>query len=234
MLSARAFLLGIASADAANIVRRSGSPTPDMNVAGNGTELAIDAYAPQGPWHPTDGTLSEDAARLVVRNAFNRKNRQLATRNSIMLIGGFGCDEVSIDRLKSATEERLAPGKRRPYLAAVAFYVIASWTRFGGEPDARQAEGVSAGAHTGLVLNPGYEGHVQLRPLEDLPPGSRSARLVPNRRTWHVLPRGHVGDVGARKSQARLTIGASRCLRRGRRTVPGHAPNSPSRCARRG
>ncbi len=97
-----------------------------------------------------------------------------------MLIGGFGCDAASIDRLKAATATRLAPGDRRPNLAGVAFYVMSSWTRFGGAPDALRAEGVAAGCHTGLVLNPGYAGAIQLQPLRDLPPGSASARLVPD------------------------------------------------------
>jgi hypothetical protein len=180
MLSARAFLLGIASAEAVEFVARAGSPTPDMNVLGNDTELAIEVYAPQRLWHPEETTLSVDNARRIVNDAFGRKHRQLMTGNTIMLVGGFGCDAESIDRLKVATAERLAPGDRRPTLAAVAFYVISSWTRFGGAPDDLHAEGVGAGCHTGLVLNPGYAGYVQLRPLVDLPLGSTSARLVPD------------------------------------------------------
>ena len=180
MLSARAFLLGIASAEAVNFVPTADSPTPDVNVVGNDAELAIEVYAPRRLWHPADTTLSVSTARRVVTDAFSRKNRQLTTTDSIMLIGGFGCDAESIDRLKGATAARLAPGDRRPNLAAVAFYVISSWTRFGGAPDGLRAEGVGAGCHTGLVLNPAYTGDIQLRPLADLPPGSASARLVPD------------------------------------------------------
>ena len=45
MLSARAFLLGIASAEAVNFVPTTDSPTPDMNVLGSDAELAIEVYA---------------------------------------------------------------------------------------------------------------------------------------------------------------------------------------------
>jgi hypothetical protein len=180
MLSARAFLLGIASAEAVNFVPTTDSPTPDMNVLGSDAELAIEVYAPQRLWHPPDTTLSVDTAQRIVSDAFSRKNRQLTTTDSIMLIGGFGCDAESIDRLKTATATRLGPGGRRPNLAAVAFYVVSSWTRFGGTSDALRAEGVGAGCHTGLVLNPGYTGDIHLRPLADLAPGSASARLVPD------------------------------------------------------
>jgi hypothetical protein len=180
MLAARAFLLGIASAKSVTFVPRANSPTPDMHVVGDDAEVNIEVYTPQRLCHPADPTLSEDEAAEIVAAAFRRKKGQLTTGDTIMLIGGFGCNTTSIDRLKSATEDRLAPGNRRPHMAALALYVIASWTRFGGEPDALQVEGVSAGAHTGLVLNPGYEGDLQLRPLADLPPGSSSARLVPN------------------------------------------------------
>ena len=107
---------------------------------------------------PPDTTLSVDTAQRIVSDASSRKNRQLTTTDSIMLIGGFGCDADSIDRLKTATATRLGPGGRRPNLAAVAFYVVSSWTRFGGTSDALRAEGVGAGCHTGLVLNPGYTG----------------------------------------------------------------------------
>lgn len=189
MLSARAFLLGIASADAVDFVPRADSPTPDMNVVGNNATVAIEIYAPQRLWHPDETTLSVDTAQRIVRDAFNRKNTQLTTTDSIMLIGGFGCDSESIDRLKAATVTRLAPGDRRPSMAAVAFYVISSWTKFGGAPNALRAEGVGAGCHTGLVLNPGYTGDIHLRPLADLPPGSTSARLVPDlsKRGLYVL-----------------------------------------------
>jgi len=181
MLSARAFLLGIASAQAATFVPRAGSPTPDMNVIGDGGgQVEIEVYTPQRLCHPIIPTLTETDAEEIVAAAFRRKKEQLATGDSILLIGGFGCDGVSIDRLKAATENRLAPGNRRPNLAAIAFYVIASWARFGGDPEAPEAEGVNAGAHTGLVLNSGYKGTLQLRPLEDLPSESSSARLVPN------------------------------------------------------
>jgi len=130
-------------------------------------------------WHPTYPTLSVNTAKRVVKNAFDRKKSQL-TGDSILLVGGFGCDAESIDRLKSATADRLAPGDRRPHLAAVAFYVISSWTQFGGSREALVVEGLSAGCRTGLVMNPGYRGRIQLQPLDDLPSGSGSARLVPD------------------------------------------------------
>lgn len=179
MVSARAFLLGVGGADAVDFVATAGSPTPDMNVTLGDAELSAEVYAPQALWHPSDPTLSVETAKRVVKKTFDRKKSQL-TGNSILLVGGFGCDADSIDRLKSATADRLAAGNRRPHMAAVAFYVISSWTQFGGSRDALVVEGLSAGCRTGLVVNPGYGGQIRLQPLDDLAPGSGSARLVPD------------------------------------------------------
>ena len=80
MLSARSFLLGIASAEAVNFVPTTDSPTPDMNVVGTDAEVAIEVYAPRRLWHPTETTLSVETAERVVDDASSRKNRQLIRR----------------------------------------------------------------------------------------------------------------------------------------------------------
>ena len=117
-----------------------------------------------------------------------------------MLIGGFRVRRTSIDPLKSATEDRLAPCNRRPHRAAVAFYVIASWTRFGGEPDARQAEGAKVGEPTRDSSGSGDQGHVHLAARRSSSGIKVGAPRSESGRAWHVLPRGHV-VTGLRRSE---------------------------------
>lgn len=180
MLSAVWFLEAVGNGRV-EFVPTADSPMPDLRVRGHdGAPLYVEVYVPRVLVHPPQGLVPPAEAADRVERALRRKKRQLRSVDSLLLIGGLGCSEETVEALKAAAEHELAR-RERSELVGVAIFAPFVVTEFSGAADAPPApRRLHNGSRTAFMPNPRYRGRIHLR--TEVPP---AAPLVPVEVTPH-------------------------------------------------
>lgn len=175
LVAARAFL-EIVGNGAIDYYSTTTSPTPDLRIQGSRKSLFVEVYAPQALQHPPGATITDDVARAIVdrKRKDKRKRRQLDAGESLLLIGGSGCDDATADLLEAAAAESLQKHVR-PQLIGIAIYIISAVVVRDGDE-----LGIRRTSRTRIALNPHYVGDVQLAVDAPLPHDMGVVRLVPD------------------------------------------------------
>jgi len=116
-----------------------------------------------------------------VERAIRRKKRQLQSGDSLLLIGGLGCSDETVDALKGAAEHELAR-RERSQLAGVAIFAPFVLTEFHGAADSLPVPlRLHNGSRTAFVPNRRYRGRTRVG--TEIPPAAPllPVEVVPHR-----------------------------------------------------
>jgi len=141
------------------------TPGPDLRVlASDGSPLHAEIKAPQRLIHPVPGSCSIEEAERLVGATLHEKRKQLRGGDSLLVIGGLGYCEETVQIVKQAAEQEMN-AHDRPLLVGVAILsplVIREDYRDVLDEPVRAR--LHLGLRTALAQNPHYQG--RLRALE--------------------------------------------------------------------